>query len=268
MDDELKLACKEGNLSKIVMAVYNNQATLNDTFLDIASRNGHSSVVKYLINNGCKPTRKMLKRACANGHLETTKYFIEECNIFPNDCIKLAVSNGHLKLLKYLIDNYNTNKSLKNWKDDKLINTQAIRLAVKHCHLDIFKYLIELGCDPHHWNNELFFDAIKYDRANIVEYYINNLGIKKDFIIGMMNYNVNWLKSHLNSKKSRKVNQYLLENNQDCGIITENYVYYVICNIKIKMLLFLSKRIGNKWLQMEILGSMIKFPEYKIMTIL
>jgi len=52
-------------------------------------------------------------------------------------------------------------------------------------------------------------------------------------------------------------------------MLLKNIKYEVLCEVKTKMNIWLSKKVTNKWLQMEILKLIVPyFAEWEIMTIL
>jgi len=97
--------------------------------------------------------------------------------------------------------------------------------------LERVKYLVGVGCDPQDDNNHAIKEASESGHLEVVKYIIS-LGC-----------------GHKDIRKKIK--------------------YEVLCEVKMKLSIWLSKRVTNKWLKMEILKLIVPyFTEWEIMTIL
>jgi len=152
----------------------------------------------------------------------------ESCiNLLKNRSIGLAAEHGHVELIKYLVEN--------NLGDPYKDNNWAIRIAIECGYVNIVKYLISKGCDPTDYKNS----AIKWC----------------------------FLRGHI------KMFRYLIEmgfSKSDMYTYERQVLYHkyaVLIYIIAKMTIFLSKRVSNKWLQMEIIKKILtKESEWTIFT--
>jgi hypothetical protein len=70
--------------------------------IDIAARDGHLEVVKYLYKKGVVATKWGIDYAAYYGHLEVIKYLYKQ-GVKDSECsINLAAEYGHLEVVKYL----------------------------------------------------------------------------------------------------------------------------------------------------------------------
>ena len=114
--------------------------------------------------------------------------------------------------------------------DPKADYHQAIRYASQNGQLEVVKYLVSLGCDPKAKDNCAIRWASQRGRLEVVKYLVE-LGC-----------------NHKEVEKDIK--------------------YEVLQECKIKLKIFTNKRIGNKYLQMEILKVLLpQFTEYQIMSL-
>jgi ankyrin repeat protein len=122
----------------------NIEHTLKQSFLyklfeseeiDVAAKNGHLEVVKYLYEKGLveriktKDNEHSINWAAMNGHLEVVKYLYKQGLEATENGINWAAKNCHLKVVKYLY-----NRGLK-------VTEYGIDLAANHGHLGVVKYL-------------------------------------------------------------------------------------------------------------------------------
>jgi hypothetical protein len=91
------------NIPDIKIKVYCKYTQLEKSInMNLASRNGHLEVVKYLHSIGKECTTSAMDWASKNGHLEVVKYI----HSIGKGCTVLAMDwssrNGHLDVVEYL----------------------------------------------------------------------------------------------------------------------------------------------------------------------
>ena len=102
-------------------------------FMDLASKNGHLHVVKFLNSMGRKSTRNAMNSASSNGHLAIVEFLYsagKKCTVKAMD---LASSNGHLDVVKFL------------HSVEKKCTVKAMDLACGNGHLHIVEFLHSIG---------------------------------------------------------------------------------------------------------------------------
>jgi hypothetical protein len=110
----LYISSANGELALVIWSLKNG-AVLRDGDLISASRNGHLSVVKYLVEHGANIhalNDVALNDASTKGHLDIVKYLVEHgANIHASNDLALfnAGMNGHLDVVKYLKTKINKN---------------------------------------------------------------------------------------------------------------------------------------------------------------
>ena len=134
-------------------------------YSDIAAKNGHLEMVKYLLKKKKNFSNKAIDYAAENGHLEVVKLLHSKRKKGTVDAIDHSSKNGHLEVVKFLFGKGHdcTNK--------------AIGWAAKNGHLDVVKYLNEVGkgCLSMALNW-----ASGNGHLNVVKYLVEN---RKDFDI-------------------------------------------------------------------------------------
>lgn len=111
----------------------------DDLALRLASKNGHISVVKFLIEKGAlinSEDDESLRLAASNGHFEVVNLLISNgANIHAkhDQALRFAAANGHLEMVQLL---------LSNGADKTTLDNEAARLAAKNGHLEILKMLV------------------------------------------------------------------------------------------------------------------------------
>lgn len=106
----------------------------NDWCIDIASRNNHSDLVRFLLENGISDesaaNKKVLAYSIHNDNLELAKYLIQRSDEYKNDTasVQWAAANGKIEAIELL---------LPYIKDLRWIYCNA----AKHGHLDLIRYL-------------------------------------------------------------------------------------------------------------------------------
>ncbi len=135
-----------------------------------ASMYGRINIVKYIHKN-CFPIKVSIKIkfplvvSIIHGHLDIVKYYLIEMGmrlLFDAE-LDIASRYGHLDIVKYLIEERNlSNKLIK----------RSLPFACKGGHLDVIKYLISKG--SHIKSNNSILNLIKYNRIEIIKYFIDN----------------------------------------------------------------------------------------------
>ncbi len=161
--DALDIAVKYGNLLVIKDLITN---TVDPKYVQCASKNGHTEIVKYLVSLGADYTannNNAVQWASGNGHLDTVKYLVSlgaDYTADNNNAVQWASLNGHLAIVKYLV-------SLgANYTAD---NNRAIQLASMNGHLETVKYLVSLGADYTADNNKVIQHASSNGHLAIVK---------------------------------------------------------------------------------------------------
>ena len=158
-------ACRTGRLSSVKWLFENknwdpkqqeeihdpkNDMYENDFAIHIATRNGHLSIVQYLIQEKKAGVHQIgyydytpLHYACMYGHFLIAQYLISVgANIDTRDAgginsLYYACRNGHLPIVELLVS-HGADILTKYDNDDSFIH-----IAAQDGHLDIIKYLIE-----------------------------------------------------------------------------------------------------------------------------
>ena len=134
--------------------------------IGIASRNGHTEVVKLLIDNGADVTADnnyAIRNASREGHTEIVKLLIDagaDVTARDNYAIRYATYNGHLEIVKLLID---------AGADVTAVDNQAIRYASYNGHIEVVKLLIDNGADVNAKNNEAIREASENGHIEVVD---------------------------------------------------------------------------------------------------
>jgi len=162
-----------------------------------------------------------------------------------------ACRNGDLERVKRLVE---------SGFDPKANDNLPIQWASAKGHLEVVKYLVGLGCDPKTHNNWAIQSASENGHLEVVKYLVS-LGCDPQ---ADDNRTIKWASyyGHL------EVVKYLLEMGCDHKTVKKDLKYDVLCEVKNNLNIWLSKKITNKWLKMEILKLMVPyFTEWEIMTI-
>jgi ankyrin repeat protein len=139
MTDQEKLfieSCFKGDLKTIKSCVkFNVDIHIeNDWCIDIASRNNHFELIKFLLENGISDEaaskKKILAYSIHNNNLELTKYLINRSDEYKNDStsVQWAAANGKIEAIKLLLPFIN---------DLRWVYCNA----AKHGHVDLIHYL-------------------------------------------------------------------------------------------------------------------------------
>lgn len=168
--DLLFESAKEGELPLVIRALRQGASVKYQAALNVAVRNGHLDIVKYLDEKGADIHDRrddILRQASENGRVEIVKYLLErgaDVHTQNDVTIKIASQNGHLNVIKYLVEKGYIHTD----------NDVALRTASEHGHLNIVKYLVEHGADVHAENDE----ALRYSSQNghfeVVKYLVEN----------------------------------------------------------------------------------------------
>ena len=145
-NEGLLYSARDGHLSvvKYLIEMGANIHDGNDYAIRMASENGHLSVVEYLVEHGANVNEldsDALNMASSNGYLSVVEYLVEngaDIHAENNYALRWAAGNGHLSVVEYLV---------KHGADIHALGDVALRVAVYHCHLEIVKYLVEHGAN-------------------------------------------------------------------------------------------------------------------------
>ncbi|XP_065831398.1 uncharacterized protein [Oscarella lobularis] len=189
----LILACEKGHLSTVKLLCSNRcdvnvKEKIGWTALHVASFNGHSAIVAYLIsscaasvseqaNNGS--TAFML--ACQEGHLSTVKFLLSNyCDVSVKNqdewtALHFASFNGHSSVVEYLVDNcaVDVNEQAKT-------GSTPLMLACVRGHIFTVQFLFSIQCDVN-VKNQMGWTALHEASFNghfhIVEYLVRNCAL-------------------------------------------------------------------------------------------
>ncbi|EGZ11588.1 hypothetical protein PHYSODRAFT_336109 [Phytophthora sojae] len=105
--DVMDLAARNGHLEMVKWLHYNRSEGCTTKAMDEAARGGHLEVVKWLHEHrteGC--TVGAMDSAAGGGHLEVVKWLHENCTEgCSRDAMTLAAESGHLRVLRWLHEN-------------------------------------------------------------------------------------------------------------------------------------------------------------------
>jgi ankyrin repeat protein len=169
MNELLDLASKTGELSLVKFAAENgaNIDGYDGWALQMATRNGHLEIVKYLVEHGAdihKYQGLALRLASQNGHLAIVKYLMEHgANIYErnDEALRWASEKGHLEVVKYLVE---------HGANIHACDDIALRYAIHNGYLEVVKYLVDHGADIHVDRDEALRWARQKRRLEIVKY--------------------------------------------------------------------------------------------------
>jgi ankyrin repeat protein len=148
---------------------------------EFAARNGHLSVVRYLIEESGQSidatahSNFALRWAARHGHLPVLRYLIEDsgqsvdATSENNSAIRLAAANGHLGIIRYLIEDSGQPV------DATARDNRALRYAATNGHLSVVRYLVEesgQSVDATADNNYALQLAARHGHLHIVRYLI------------------------------------------------------------------------------------------------
>lgn len=176
---------------KILMYWQGGDKARNNHTIELASKNGHLEVVKYLTSIGVDVTNvnnQSLQCACRNGHLEIAKYLVSvgATDTF-GQALQVASQNGHLEVVKYLVsiggdgivakDSAITHGHLEIVKylvsiGINVIETDRVQIASLYGCLDIVKYLVSLGADVVNDSTSISW-ASRKGHIKVVEYLLS-----------------------------------------------------------------------------------------------
>lgn len=190
-----------------------------EALLNTAAKEGHLSVVKYLIEN--KNTDRNFKvngaliLAVEKRHLNIVKYLVEKKSVDQNleisKALILAAENGYLDIVKYLTKNKDINHDLKI--------DSALIVAAERGDLDIVRYFIEEhGHEPE--NIDQLIDKTVYSvysNIDVMRYLIDE---KK--YIQLDKYPYTKLLSKRTLRSINKVKYFIEEKNCDINDQDEN----------------------------------------------
>ena len=184
-DYELFKSCIEGKLTSVQWFIEQKKVDKNkkvendnkeleiyegETPIHIAAKNGHLSIVQYLIEkqNVNKDIKGNYEKtpfhyACEKGHLPIVEYLISKgANIEAKDehgdyVIHFACKGGHLSIVQYLIEKQNVDKDIKG-----LCDGTPLHYASEWGETEIVKYLVSKGANKNAKDKD---DKTPYDLA-------------------------------------------------------------------------------------------------------
>lgn len=128
-------AAAQGDLEIVKLIGRNLSCSINcSRAVSYAARNGHLSVMKYLVVHGhgiCDMTPGF---AALGGHLDILKYILANGYIMGTNVCYMAAMRGHLDIIKWA--------RLEGMSWDQW----TIRMASKRKHYEIVEYAIDNGC--------------------------------------------------------------------------------------------------------------------------
>lgn len=147
VDNEVYEANVNGDTDSEEEEEWSSSSSRNDGGIspsDIAARNGHAEVVRYMLDHYKIDKRSAL--LMGRRHLEVCRVLIEEGNADIEDrspegntTFLQAVADGHLDIVRYLAEDCQANVKARNEKT----GNGALHLAAFWNNLDIIKYLME-----------------------------------------------------------------------------------------------------------------------------
>ncbi|AGC02309.1 ankyrin repeat protein [Acanthamoeba polyphaga moumouvirus] len=166
--------------------------------MKLASLNGHSNIIQYLIELGENIEEDKLgyciKWACSNGHLDTFKYLIQmgaQIDYHIEKCINLAYIYKHQNIITYLKSIYNINEYIQKCIDfvfteietneylsvveflivadvDKNILNSVMKLACIRGYMRTVKLLMTSGIKPDRTCLTLASNSVKSEVVNFI----------------------------------------------------------------------------------------------------
>ncbi len=109
----INLAARNGHM-EVVKWLHNNGKSYSTRAMDLASRYGHLDVVKWLHYNGKRCTTNAMDWAAENGHLDVVKWLHNNRKRCTNDAMDWADENGHLDVVKFLYNNMYMNYAARD----------------------------------------------------------------------------------------------------------------------------------------------------------
>ena len=157
----LIVAAKEGHVNVVQYFIEERgmQALANPFLLFIAARNGRIDVVQYLMKDGllidvgnvqCLKD-DAIEMAARNGHEKVVK-FLSELGARKDMSLLIAAQEGRVEVLSYLVDQEGMDKDTGH--PHKFKNATPLILAAKNGHLAAVRYLVGIGADKMKADNE------------------------------------------------------------------------------------------------------------------
>jgi ankyrin repeat protein len=176
--------------------------------LRMAARNGHLSMVKYLVSMGADINKhyigensfdyldfSALEWAAEKGYFEIAKYLVENgANIHKggDNALLLSSENGHLQIVKCLIeagsdiyadDEYNALDRAADNGHYEIVKYlvengankdygEVLKIAAESGHMDVVIYIMEHCNVPNTYINEALRTSAKYGKFEIVKYLV------------------------------------------------------------------------------------------------
>ncbi|KAJ7158283.1 ankyrin repeat-containing domain protein [Mycena crocata] len=161
------------NLYKTVQHLLDNgiPSIDNDFPLVVASKHGHTDVVRLLLEHGAAVHAEgdgALRRASEYGHLDVVQLLIEHgaaVHAEDNEALWKASGNGRFDVVQLLLEH----GAAVHAKDNK-----ALRKASWNGRLDVVQLLIEHGADVHAEDNEALRGASENGHVDVVQLLIEH----------------------------------------------------------------------------------------------
>lgn len=111
MISRISEACSRGNVEEVKRLLANPQINPDNFAIKIASRKGHTEIVRLLLADGrvnpVAENNQAIRWACANGHLDVVKLLLADSRVNPadwrNGAIRVASYCDRLEVVKLLL---------------------------------------------------------------------------------------------------------------------------------------------------------------------
>ena len=138
------------------------QITFDINAYNIACKNGHLNVIKFLLHKGLMPTEKVYLDAAEYGHLHILKYIKITCptHVFNSIIYSHAAINGHIEIIEWL-------KSLDPqcpWDD------QIMSVAAANGQIETLKWLRSQG---YPWDKFICIRAARSGQLKTIQWLIS-----------------------------------------------------------------------------------------------
>jgi len=165
----LGLICELGNIKAIKHIIFHIRTRAIQTAFETSARNGHVSVVKYLISIGANihdDDDHALRQSAYRGKMSVVKYLVSigaDVHAYNDAAVRYSAESGCLGIVKYLVSigaNINAH-------DD-----YALRWSAFFGNLNMVKYLVSIGANIH-TNDSILQRSKDNGQSKVVEYLIS-----------------------------------------------------------------------------------------------